>query len=422
MKMTLTKLAVCKNSNSNMMLFGFGKLASLFGTSIYSFAMGLYVLKLTGSGLSFATTLVLGTLPIIIINPFAGVLADKIDKKKIVVSMDLLNGVILVLLYFIKLEYGLTLFMIYITTFLLTTFTTVFGTALEAAKPNIVSEEKLMNINSIGKILDSSSSILGPMVGGLIFAFMDIGFFIILNGISFIISGISEMFINFNLNYTKSKNDNKGISIIKDIKEGFHYMKNKQGVIGLICVFIVLNFFLGLSVSVPLPYIINEVLKLSPKYFGIIQGSFPMGLIIGAIFIKKITDKYSYRKILLSTSQVISFGMISIGLPMIINSNFNEIFLLIYYSFIMLLIGIMISFIDIPILYILQSKIEESFRGRVLSFGITLGKIALPIALIISGAIINRIYPYILPTTGGVLMMIFSMFYFNNIEDVEEIN
>ncbi|MTI71602.1 MAG: MFS transporter [Firmicutes bacterium] len=420
--MTLKKLAVCKNSNSNMILFAFGKLASLFGTSIYSFAMGLYVLKLTGSGLSFATTLVLGTLPIIIINPFAGVLADKIDKKKIVVFMDLLNGVILVLLYFIKLEYGLTLFMIYITTFLLTTFTTVFGTALEAAKPNIVSEEKLMNINSIGKILDSSSSILGPMVGGLIFAFMDIGFFIILNGISFIISGILEMFINFNLNYTKDENDNKEINLIKDIKEGFYYTINKKGVIGLICVFIGLNFFLGLSVSVPLPYIINEVLKLSPNYFGIIQGSFPMGLIIGAIFIKRITDKYSYRKILLLTSQVISFGMISIGLPMIFNSYFNEIFLLIYYSFIMLLIGIMISFIDIPILYILQSKIEESFRGRVLSFGITLGKIALPIALIISGIIINRVYPYILPITGGVLMMIFSMLYFNNIEDIEEIN
>lgn len=67
---------------SNFILYFAGNLMSLFGSAIYTFAIGLYVLKTTNSGISFAATLVMGTLPVILFNPFAGALADKFDKKR----------------------------------------------------------------------------------------------------------------------------------------------------------------------------------------------------------------------------------------------------------------------------------------------------------------------------------------------------
>jgi MFS family permease len=189
-----------RNEINNLLLFSTGKLISIFGTSIYSFAMGLYVLNMTGSGLSFAATLVLGIIPAIIINPFAGVIADRFDKKKMVISMDLLNGIMLIAVFFLSSFYGLSIPVIYITTFMLTVFTTFFGVSLEAAKPNLVSLNRLMDINSISKIIDSFSSILGPMIGGMVFAFVDVKLFIIANGISFIFSAICEIFIDFKFN------------------------------------------------------------------------------------------------------------------------------------------------------------------------------------------------------------------------------
>ncbi|OOR31813.1 MFS transporter, partial [Bacillus mycoides] len=183
----------------NICLYVIGKTVSIFGSSIYSFALGLYVLQITGSALNFAITLILGTIPMIVMNPFAGVIADKVDKKKLVICMDLLNGCLLIAVYIVSSNYGLNLFIIYATTFLMSVFTTFFGIGLEAAKPNIVSKEKLMSINSISKIIDSVSLILGPMLGGIIFAVLDIKTFIIINGISFILSGISILFIHFKL-------------------------------------------------------------------------------------------------------------------------------------------------------------------------------------------------------------------------------
>ena len=100
------------------------KTVSIFGSSIYSFALGLYVLQITGSALNFAITLILGTIPMIVMNPFAGVIADKVDKKKLVVCMDVISGCLLITVYILSSYYGLNLFIIYTTTFLMTVFTT----------------------------------------------------------------------------------------------------------------------------------------------------------------------------------------------------------------------------------------------------------------------------------------------------------
>ena len=70
-----------KPGTKKCFLYSIAKTVSLFGSSIYSFALGLYVLQITGSALNFAITLILGTIPMIVMNPFAGVIADKVDKR-----------------------------------------------------------------------------------------------------------------------------------------------------------------------------------------------------------------------------------------------------------------------------------------------------------------------------------------------------
>lgn len=425
-KKSLTKIGLINGKETrNLVLFTLGKFISIFGTSIYTFAIGLYVLKITGSGLSFATTLFLGLVPIIIFNPIAGVMADRFNKKKIVITMDLLNGLLFIALYFISLKHGLSLGMIYVSAFLTTVFVTFFGISMEAAKPNIVLESKLIYINSVNKIIDSVSSILGPIIGGVIFAFVDIKSFILVNGLSFIFSAILEIFIDFKYNF-KEKNSNEAkIGLINDVKEGVQYIIERKGIVQIINIFIVINFFISFSVTVPLPFIINNVLKLAPEEFGFIQSSFPIGMIVGAIFVKKAVEKVSHRKLLISMSILLSISMILVGAPLLLtNSKISHILYLVYYSLIMISFGIAIAFIDIPSIYLLQKIVPDEFRGRVLSIGISAGKIISPIAFIISGLILNRVPPYMLPIAGGSLLLIANIIILNNkeISDLELVN
>lgn len=410
-----------KKSNQelrNICLYSIAKTVSIFGSSIYNFALGLYVLQITGSALNFAITLILGTIPMIVMNPFAGVIADRVDKKKLVVCMDLLSGCLLITVYIVSSYYGLNLFIIYTTTFLMTGFTTFFGIGLEAAKPNIVSKERLMSLNSISKIIDSISLILGPMLGGIVFAVFDMKTFIIINGISFILSAISILFINFKL---CEQNINKECSIreinfIKDIKEGCSYLMKRESLKNTFRILISLNFFLGFAVTVPLPYIINTVLNLSSKQFGLIQGTFPIGMIVGAIIVKKITNRFSYSNLLKKISFMVAIFMIVSGVPVLCKSiEMNNIVFVPMYCTIMFFLGLMIALIDIPLIYFMQKEIPDEYRGRVLSIGLSLGKMMQPIALILSGLLLNHIPAYALPIGGGIAFLILNQAYSNKL-------
>lgn len=397
---------------SNVILLSISSSISLFGTSVYNFAIGLYVLKLTGSGLSFATTLVIGILSTILINPFAGVLADKIDKKFLVIIMDFLSALLLIGLFLISIVYPLNILMIYVSTFFLNVFSTFYGISIEASKPNLVSQKKLISLNSLNKVIESSSSILGPMVGGIIFALLDIRLFIIIDGISFAISALLELFMNFKFNCCSEVKNKEKVNFITDIKEGVTYIKTTKNIITMFGIFSALNFFIGLSINVPLPYIINNVIKLNANFFGIIEAAFPIGMILGAVMIKRIMDKYSYEKIMKLSSILLSATMVAIGFSVILNFKVNmDTFYLLYFIFIMILAGIAISSIDIPLFYMLQNTIPEDIRGRVLSIGISFAKIVLPVALIISGALISHLPAYILPIISGIALCIFSIFY-----------
>jgi MFS family permease len=396
----------------NLLLYSIGSITSIFGTSIYSFALNLYVLKITGSALSFALSLILGTVPMIIINPLAGAIADKLDKKKLVIFMDLMNGTLLITVYLISITQGLSLVMIYTTILLLTIFTTFFGIGMETAKPNIVSEKMLLNINSISKLINSVSSILGPILGGLVFALFDIRSFIVINGISFIFSAFCEFFIDFRFNSKSSKEaDNKEkTNLAADIKEGFNYIWASGNIKRLFIILISLNFFLGFSMTVPMPYIINTILGLSSKAFGIIEAAFPVGMIIGALCVRKISQKLSYSSLLNKLSVVLSLAMLITGLPVLFkNLQFSGSAYIIYYCAVMAVFGFSIALIDIPISYLLQTIIPEEFRGRVMSIGISLAKTMLPVALLLSGMLLKLVPTYIMPITGGLLLLIINV-------------
>ncbi|WP_034602279.1 MFS transporter [Clostridiisalibacter paucivorans] len=394
----------CKRDFSNILLFTIGKTISLMGSSLYTFVIGLYILRVTNSGLSFATTLVLGSVPLILIGPLAGILSDRLDRKVLVISMDILNGVLLVLLYFISCKYNLKVWMIYVSTFMTTAIATVFNISIEAAKPNMVTEENLLRINSISKIIESISTILGPVLGGMLFYIIDMKIFILMNGISFIISAILEGFIDFRV-YKKDE-DSMEMNLINDIKTGFNHLIKSEALMSAFIKLLFINFSLGLSIFIPIPYVLTNIFKLDSKYFGIVQGFMPLGMIIGAILINRFEPTKGYGYMMKLSINGILIIIILSSVPVLpLNLIYKIKHILIYYSCIMLVLGLIISFIDIPLLLILQRHVVDKYRGRVMSLFITMVKIVSPISFIISGILIETLQPYKAILIGGFILM-----------------
>jgi len=393
----------------NLILYASGRAVSSLGSIIYSFAIGLYVLNSTGSGMKFAVTLLVSFLPSLLLTPFAGVLADRFDKKKIVVNMDMLNGLLFILFFIYITLNDITLTGVYITSFLTNAITSFFGIAFEAAKPQLVYKERLQLINSLSQIIHSISNILGPVIGGLIYAFVDIKIFILFNGISFVLSSISEMFIDFKFNLIDDNHINKINDVFKDLKDGFKYVIDQKMIMGMYTFFLGMNILMSLAVQVPLPYILNTHLNIGSEAYGIIFGCLPIGMILGALTVGIIVKKVSVKKLYISIGIVAGFLTIIIGLPYFVPTIvISRTSTIVYYGLIMLVFGSIISLVDVPFATHLQKNVDAKYLGRVWGILIPMIKVANPLGFLLSGVLIEIINPFLIPFICGIIFIIFS--------------
>lgn len=395
-----------KTIQRNLILFFTGSLVSNLGTFMYNFAIGLFVLTLTGSGKSFAISILFGIIPRIILSPFAGALADKINRKTMTVCMDIASGILLLSIYFIIQFTELSLILVYISSASLTVFNTFFGVSINASIPNLVDDKRLVKINSLRAMVDSGASIAGPMLGGLVYSFIGIEYFLLLNGLSFICSGISELFINFNIYGRQISEKTKAQSLGDTLREGFKYLKQHELILGILKYALFLNFIVT-SISISLPYTSVQVLGASSSQYGFIQMGFPAGVLVMSIIYTIISkeNKNIFKK---TTKGMLRLGMIFIflGLPSNPLLSFlpNSIHMIITFI-VSVVLGMIIISINIPIQVMMQTTIDDEYRGRVGGVISMMSQAITPFGILLFGFLVDQISSYLLPIISGILIL-----------------
>jgi len=410
------------SDKSNLILFLCGKFVSLFGTFIYSFAIGLYVLEKTNSGLSFASSIIFSMLPRVILGPIAGVVADRFDRKKIAVGMDFLCGIFMLLFFTLSKFDGIKIHYVYVFSFLLSSANVFFDVAMDASKPNLVHSKNLTKLNSLSQSITSIASISGPFLGGIVYGLFNIQSFLLFNGISYIISAISETFIDFEYNKPKDvKNTKESQHMLEDLKEGIKFFRNNKVLFSIMSFSLLINFAMQLSITVPLPYIITNTLELSATQYGTIKGFWPIGMLVGSILLSFLPqrDKIFKRTVVLLTMFICI--LMSIALPVMpISSGYSKDIYFVYYVIVMGLGGMIVAFIDIPIMVVFQRLIPDEVRGRVFSLIGTMALGISPIGLLVAGLLIDHIQTWILPISAGVLLII-KLIYFVKDEELKRL-
>lgn len=389
----------------NRILFAVGRFVSLMGTNMYQFAAGLYILKMTGSGTQFALTLVLGTLPRVLAAPFAGVLADRLPRKSIVVLTDIVSGITLIALW--RMTYGslIGILEVYISMILLTTLNTFFDIAIESAKPEIVqTEEALERLNALSYGIHSFTSITGPVLGGLIYALVPFSVFVLVNGISFVISGISEMFIEFTSDRSDRVEDHDQ-GFTKALMGGIDYLKRNPFSISLMSFSLCINFCLTLAITVPLPYMFNTTLGMTSTWVGIVTSGFPIGYLLGTIWIQRSGIKSRGQSFRAGSLSVL-MGMGAMVLVLLLSPVASKEVIAAMTSVTLAMIGIAIAYIDIPLMSFLQLAIPSYVRGRVFSVMTMASRTAMPVAMLLSGKLLTVLYPVTILMIGTTLYLV----------------
>lgn len=203
-----------------------GQIISLFGNAILRFALPLYLLRETDSSSLFGAVTACSFIPMVIFSFLGGVIADRVNKRNIMVALDFFTAIIIVVFYFALGQIPLVPLMI-VMLMLLYGISGAYQPSVQASIPLLVDYEALAKGNAIINMVSTLSNLLGPAIGGVLFGAFGLTPILVISIVCFIISAIMEIFIH--IPYQK-RDKGKGIfaTVRNDLIESFYFVKREK--------------------------------------------------------------------------------------------------------------------------------------------------------------------------------------------------
>jgi MFS family permease len=377
--------------NLNFFFIWVGQSVSLVGDFLYMIALMWWVLEKTGSTAAMATVAICSSLPSIILGPFAGTYVDRVDKRKLLILMDLGRGILIIIpgiLYFLN---QLQVWHIFIIAAFLSSMSTFFNPALASFIPVIVDKEQLIRANSLSQLSNNLLGIIGPALGGALVALFGTGAVMFLDALSFFISVVAIFFVRIKTEKVFAQDARK--KFFHDLLDGLTFIRTQSGVLGLVILFSLLNFFIA-PVGVLIPVLVKKILKMGAEGFGVLGSSISIGMVLGSLFIGMIGGVKRKGIFILAGITVAGLFLALFGIS---ESFWTSIFLL-------GCCGFGFSFANVLVPVVFQTKIPQEKQGRV--FG-TLGTISgglRPISLALVGVLGGLLPIQMIIFLSGVLV------------------
>ena len=378
--------------NKNFIIIVIGQIISLLGNAIQRFSMSLYLLEITNSTAAFARILAISTIPYIIFAPIAGVLSDNVNRKKIMVYLDFISFILIGIYALILFQGKDSELIIGIVMFLLSATYTLYGPAVTASIPQVVEASQLSRANAIISQVGGVVNFLGPVLAGMIFGVFGIKVIVVINAISFLISGVMELFLDIpDINIDTTKERSKLGKFLKstviDMKETLVYLKNNnRTVLHIIMSYALCNIFLVPILSIVAPFFINIHLGLPSTIYGIVEGVSVLGMIIGGIVITLKSELFKIEKLHFSYIPMI-LGVVILTIIAFIEGN-NYILAAIF-AMAGLAIMLSLSLSNILTLTYIQTAIPKEMHGRTAALSTAVATISIAPGQILFGWIID---------------------------------
>lgn len=365
--------------SKNFMMVVIGQIISLFGNAALRFALPLYLLNLTGSSALYGTVTACAFLPAILLSPVGGIVADRVNKRNVMVVLDFFTAAV-ILLFLLFMNSANLIILLTVTLMLLYGIAGAYQPSVQASVPALVSQEHLMAANSIINTISSFSSLLGPVLGGILYSTYGLEPVLWVCILCFFVSAVMEIFIH--IPFVKQ---DSGVNVWKIIKKDFTesicFIRKEKPVIGKgLLVICGINLFLSSVIIVGLPYIITQVLNLEAslanRLYGFAEGALAAGGLAGGIgagiFAKKLTIQKSGNLIICCAACMFPMG-ISL---MLFSSGLINYAVMTVCCFVIMIFSTVFT---VQMLSFVQTETPQNLIGKVIAVIFTISMCAQPI-------------------------------------------
>ena len=390
--------------NRNFRLVFLGALVSELGAILYSFAVGFYILQISGNNAFLqGLYLALCAAAMLLFTPIGGVLGDRFNKAKIMYICDYLKGGTILLATVCMLlfrEAGAHIAILFVLGILGNMISGIFTPAAGALLPHIVEEDRLQQANAFFSIKNSLEGILGIVLAGILYAALPIHTLFFLVGACFIASGISEMLIR--VEHVPSAEKLTLRLAFADMGEGMRYLRAQKAAVALLGATVFINFFFAPVTGNFIPYFVRTDLAAAPSYLldkvltpelwsSVFSVCFGAGSLIGAAVLsaRKPAEKCGHRVAVMLCMIAGMMILLTVGYRLLVDRGSSLNIFLPGFSIACIIQGVLIAHINIPVTTTMMRIVDKDKLSKVNSIVNIGSQGMIPIASVLAGAVLQ---------------------------------
>ena len=385
-----------------------GQIISLFGNAILRFALPLYLLRETDSASLFGAVTACSFIPMVIFSLFGGVIADRKNKRNIMVALDFITAAVILIFSLALGKVSLVPLMIAVL-MILYGISGIYQPAVQAGIPLIVEKQFLMQGNAVINMVSTLASLLGPVTGGVLFGAFGIMPILFISIVCFVFSAVMEIFIHIPF---EKNTDGKSIfgAVGSDLSDSFKFIKNEKpifiSVLGIVALF---NLILSAMMLVGIPVIVVQILGMSDTAIGITQGAMGLGGLAGGIIAGAAAGNIRLKNgyVILIICSLAAFFM---GIPVLeaIPKNIGY-FLITAISFGAMCASAMFS---VSMMTVVQQQTPPNLLGKIMAVVIAVSGCSQPVGQAVYGVLFDVLAgkSYLITTGAAILAMAVSMY------------
>jgi MFS family permease len=407
--MAQNTLAVPVRRTGDFWIFWTGQTISQIGSTLTSTALPLLVFKLSGSALDLGLASAATWVPYPLFGLFIGAWVDRVNRKGLMIGLDIARAAILAVLPALALFGHLPIWWIYLVTFINSTLTVGFQGATNAAIPSMVDQDDLLKAN--GRIQASApfATIVGPLLAALLLASTSLQVVLWCDALTFVVSAISLALIKTSFNAVAQEARPK-TSLRQDILDGLRYVL-AQPVVRTLAL---LSLLANLAVAVLFPQIVffaKEVLFASDAQVSQFFTAAGIGAVIFMLSAGFLRKRLSYGVILLG-----SILLSGVSVLVMIAARLYWVDLVCF--------GVMFGLVglyDVAFDTILQAIAPNQLLGRVVTFTSVVAIFSVPLSTIVGGLVIDQVKNVVLVfgVLGAFLVLLALVFVRSPLTRVE---
>lgn len=338
-----------KDNFKKFILLWLGELISSVGGGLTSFGLGVYIFQKTGSASSMALITLLGFIPTLLLSVPAGVLADKYDRRLLMILGDGLSAFGVVFILICMLSGGASLFQICVGVFISAIFSSLLEPSYRATITDLLTKEEFSKASGLVSLAGSSRYLLSPIIAGFLLSISSINTILIIDICTFFLTITTTLIVRKNIKTKQVKNDQK---FFNSLKEGWNTIRSNKGIFTLVLISSVITLFMGAFQILVEPLVLSFT---SSKILGITETICACGMLVSGIILGIFGIKKNYIKVLSIALALAGLFIFGFGL-------FENIIPITIFGF---LFFAMLPFANNSLDYLTRTNIPDELQGRV---------------------------------------------------------